>query len=234
MHTDLCHRGVATLRHSAHLYALIGSVLGAVWLTGCTTYAPRYDEQGRYVGEQEVTDSGKVVQGLGYAVGGLPGLMMQGMGRQASKEQQRRISEQRGLHMQNQIEQLKQELSILKHNQGHGYAELILEPGFGLIAPDPGGVSDPLYIHSRRQGVRTTIWIEKTEEYTNAIATFRNYYSHFPDDVCNRTQLAKRAKWESWVEHFLTLARARGHRRSEQRAEAMKVVDGMLADMFPR
>ncbi len=74
-------------------------------LAGCTTYAPRYDSQGRYIGEQEVEDPGRTVATIGVLNGGLLGLALQAMGDHASNEQQRRINEERMYGMQRQIDQ---------------------------------------------------------------------------------------------------------------------------------
>ncbi len=84
------------------LSAILASTIA---LSGCTTYAPRYDSQGRYIGEQEVEDPGRTVATIGVLNGGLLGLALQAMGDHTSKEQQRQINEARMYGMQRQINQ---------------------------------------------------------------------------------------------------------------------------------
>ncbi|MFH1802659.1 MAG: hypothetical protein ABH864_04370 [archaeon] len=83
---------------------LAGLMAVAPIMNGCTTYAPRFIE-GRYVGEQKVSDPGKTVAGIGRINGGLLGVALEWMGNRASRNQHLRQTEQYRLNMQRQIDE---------------------------------------------------------------------------------------------------------------------------------
>ncbi|MBU0760808.1 MAG: hypothetical protein ABII03_01485 [Nanoarchaeota archaeon] len=84
---------------------LAGLMLVAPAVNGCTTYAPRFDSQGNYLGEQRVDDPGRTIAALGRLNGGLFGLALEAAGNHESREQQMRQNEQFRLNMQRQINQ---------------------------------------------------------------------------------------------------------------------------------
>ncbi|MBS3077393.1 hypothetical protein J4233_03920 [Candidatus Pacearchaeota archaeon] len=161
---------------------LTGLMAVAPTMNGCTTFAPAYDSQGRYIGERRVDDPGKTVQVLGMLNGGLFGLAMQGMGSHASSEQQRRQNEQYRLNTQRQIDQMNSrpnDETVYQNNSGQSLGNAFFACN-QWIDSNNNGLAEPTEVTGRKSSFSVGEDIEFVStvlNYQGELLRFRLYYS---------------------------------------------------------